>query len=64
MLQWVLPAIEKGLDLVAEPRSVNTALDKLLPFDSFWPALQIGTFHRLLNLQCPEVFEPKCSIKG
>ncbi|KAL6714243.1 hypothetical protein ACLMJK_007666 [Lecanora helva] len=30
------------------------ALDKLLPYVGFWPSLQIGTFHRILNLRCPE----------
>ncbi|KAL9128705.1 MAG: hypothetical protein Q9217_002666 [Psora testacea] len=31
-----------------------TAFDELLPLIGFWPALQIGTFHRLLSLKCPE----------
>ena len=31
------------------------ALDRLLPFIGLWDALQIGTFHRLLTLRCPEV---------
>lgn len=31
------------------------ALDNLLPYLGFWPSLQIGTFHRVLSLKCPEV---------
>ena len=36
-------------------RPLANALDNLLPFAGFWPSLQIGTFHRVLNLECPEV---------
>ena len=35
-------------------RHLQCAFDHLLPFTGFWPALQIGTFHRLLSLRCPE----------
>ena len=45
----------KQLQKRVELKSFNTSLDKLLPFVGFWPALQIGTFHRILNLKCPEV---------
>lgn len=38
-----------------ELRVIATALDDLLPYVGLWPALQIGTFHRILNLKCPEV---------
>ena len=31
------------------------ALDDLIPYSGLWSALQIGTFHRLLTLRCPEV---------
>ncbi|MCJ1473162.1 hypothetical protein MMC13_001813 [Lambiella insularis] len=29
-------------------------LDSLIPYIGLWSALQIGTFHRLLTLRCPE----------
>ena len=45
----------KQLQRRVELQSFNTGLDKLLPFVGFWPALQIGTFYRILNLKCPEV---------
>ena len=31
------------------------SLDSLIDFTGLWPALQLGTFHRLLSLRCPEV---------
>ena len=34
---------------------LREALDNLLPIAGLWPALQIGTFRRLLTLKCPEV---------
>lgn len=36
-------------------RPITNALDDLLPYVGFWPALQIGIFHRIINLRCPEV---------
>ena len=45
----------KQLQRRMELQSFNTGLDKLLLFIEFWPALQIGTFYRILNLKCPEV---------
>lgn len=45
----------KQLQRRSELRPLTSALDNLLPFSGFWPALQIGTFHRLLSLKCPEV---------
>ena len=36
-------------------RIFTHALDELLPYVGLWPALQIGTFHRVINLKCPEV---------
>lgn len=38
-----------------EMAKFQESLDALLPFAGLWPALQIGTFHRLLTLRCPEV---------
>ena len=38
-----------------EMRGLAHAFDRLLPFTGMWPALQIGSFHRILNLKCPEV---------
>ncbi|KAL8770678.1 MAG: hypothetical protein Q9209_003746 [Squamulea sp. 1 TL-2023] len=35
-------------------REFTESLDKLLPFTGLWSALQLGTFHRLLSLRCPE----------
>jgi hypothetical protein len=32
------------------------SLDALIPFAGLWPAILIGTFLRLSNLHCPEVF--------
>ena len=34
---------------------LQQGFDALLPFIGLWPALQIGTFHRILSLRCPEV---------
>ena len=31
------------------------SLNNLIPFIGLWAALQIGTFHRILTLRCPEV---------
>ena len=36
-------------------RLFTRALDELLPYVGLWPALHIGTFHRVINLKCPEV---------
>ena len=36
-------------------RAFADSLDDLIDFTGLWPALQIGTFHRLLSLRCPEV---------
>ncbi|KAI9736725.1 MAG: hypothetical protein M1834_000929 [Cirrosporium novae-zelandiae] len=45
-----LKRLRKADDLT----ELRLAFDKLLPFTGLWPALQIGTFHRLLALKCPE----------
>ena len=44
----------KQLQSRQELKRLTTALNQLLPYVRLWPALQIGTFHRLLNLKCPE----------
>ena len=45
----------KQLQKRKELQPLASALDELLSYVGFWPALQIGTFHRVLNLKCPEV---------
>lgn len=40
-----------------EMSSLCEAFDRLLPYIGLWSALQLGTFHRLLTLRCPEVRE-------
>lgn len=35
--------------------ALSDAFDRLLPYIGLWSALQLGTFHRLLTLRCPEV---------
>ena len=47
----------KQLQRRLELRRLAEALNQLLPYTGFWPSLQIGTFHRILNLKCPEVSE-------
>ena len=41
-----------------ELKPLSDAFDRLLPYVGFWPSLQIGTLHRVLNLKCPEVSCP------
>ena len=41
-----------------ELKVVRHALDDLLPYRGLWPALKLGTLHRLLGLKCPEVSQP------
>ena len=43
--------------LEALPQRFLDSLDDLIPFAGLWPAIQIGTFPRLLNLHCYEVFK-------
>lgn len=45
--------LEKRKD--TESRLFAQSLDALIPFIGLWPALRIGTFHRLLSLRCLEV---------
>ncbi len=35
-------------------QKLRDMLDSLVPFTGLWPALRIGTFHRVLTLRCPE----------
>lgn len=35
-------------------RKFRDSLDALIPYIGLWPALKLGTFHRLLTLRCPE----------
>ena len=46
--------LEKRAAKDPQTRHLQCAFDHLLPFTGLWPALQIGTFHRLLSLRCPE----------
>ncbi len=46
--------LEKRAAKDPQTQHLQSALDDLLPFTGLWPALQIGTFHRLLSLRCPE----------
>lgn len=34
---------------------LQSSLDDLLPFAGLWPTVELGTFHRILSLRCPEV---------
>ena len=43
------------LRLKALPEKFVESLNALIPFAGLWPALQPGTFTRLLDLHCPEV---------
>lgn len=45
----------KQLQTRHDLQPLTYALDELLPYIGLWPALQIGTFHRIINLKCPEV---------
>lgn len=38
-----------------EMHQFSEQLDLLIPFRGLWPAFQIGTFHRLLSIRCPQV---------
>ena len=46
--------LNKAADRDGPMREFRDCLDSLLPFPGLWPALHIGTFHRLLTLRCPE----------
>ena len=36
-------------------QAMSKAFDELLPFIGLWPSVQLGTFHRILTLNCEEV---------
>ncbi|KAL2056560.1 hypothetical protein ABVK25_002954 [Lepraria finkii] len=48
------------LRLEALPGKFIESLDDLTPFAGLWPAVQIGTFPRLLKLRCPEKEVTRC----
>ena len=47
--------LEKRADKCLRTNDFQQTLDSLIRYRGLWPALQIGTFHRLLSLRCPEV---------
>ena len=47
--------LEKRAEKCLRTNDFQQTLDSLIPYRGLWPALQIGTFHRLLSLRCPEV---------
>ena len=47
--------LEKRAEKCLRTRDFERSLDSLIPYRGLWPALQLGTFHRLLALRCPEV---------
>ncbi|MCJ1250104.1 hypothetical protein MMC30_007330 [Trapelia coarctata] len=38
-------------------KALNQAFDHLLDYEGLWPALQIGNFHNILAMRCPEELE-------
>lgn len=53
--------MEKRQD--SESRAFADSLDGLIPFIGLWPALKLGTFHRLLSIRCLEVRESDKSLE-
>ena len=49
-----LKQLEKFAEEDEEMEKFRNSLDDLIPYTGLWPALKIGTFHRLLPLRCPE----------
>ena len=47
--------LEKRAEEDSSMREFRDSLDALIPFTGLWPAMQLGTFHRLLTIHCPEV---------
>lgn len=47
--------LEKRAEKCPQTKAFQQKLDGLIPYRGLWPALRIGTFHRLLSLRCPEV---------
>lgn len=58
--KWLVRLSKSKQDYVrrleAQPERFLDSLDALIPFAGLWPAIQIGTFPRLLNLHCSEVW--------
>ena len=46
--------LQKMAEKDEQMKLFRDSLDKLIPITGLWPALKIGTFHRLLSLRCPE----------
>lgn len=47
--------LERRAEKEVETAEFLDAWDDLIPYPGLWPALQLGTLHRLLSLRCPEV---------
>lgn len=47
--------LEKRAEKCPRTKNFQQTLDNLIAYRGLWPALQLGTFHRLLSLRCPEV---------
>ena len=55
---WARLSASKRKDvqtLLSKFESLTKAFDELLPFTGLWASLQLGTFHRILTLNCEEV---------
>ncbi|KAL6722255.1 structural constituent of cuticle [Lecanora helva] len=61
-MQWLSrlsAAKQRDMQILEKRRGIHDqafakSLDDLLDFPGLWPALQLGTFHRLLSLRCAE----------
>ena len=49
-----LNQLERFAEEDKEMERFRNSLDELIPYIGLWPALKLGTFHRLLPLRCPE----------
>ncbi len=47
--------LERRAEKELETAEFLNAWDDLIAYPGLWPALQLGTLHRLLSLRCPEV---------
>jgi hypothetical protein len=47
--------LEKAAMRSSSMKNFSDALDNLLEFRGLWDEFQIGCFHRLLTIRCPEV---------
>ena len=50
-----LMRLEKRAGENTAMREFLGSIDALIPFTGLWPAMQLGTFHRLLTMHWPEV---------